>query len=289
MSVRSLGSLITRRFPPRGIPRAQAQAKTLGPAVGGPARSLHSLRDLAVGDGAYGGLAAAALTGLVGILYFLKGGDESEGSRCSGILYGGCLKGGDESGMELMVIGEEAGKGATGEKARKRLTEEEALKQRGMMAVVKEDNGSDFSLEKYLVEMTELAAAQKEARYNREMSGTKALKEVTGSEAMTEEDIKEEAAMKARFEEWMKEYSRRYKNEEEKVRRYELFKAFAKMVDKANAQSGGTKFITNHTADWMEEECQCLYDNDVDWDDYLDHIRSLIDKKNAKAKKAIRE
>ncbi|CAL4929678.1 unnamed protein product [Urochloa decumbens] len=270
MSVRSLGSLLTRRFPPRGIPRAraQAQAKTLGPAVGVPARSVHSLRDLAVGDGAYGSVAAAAFTGLVGILYFLKGGDKSA----------------DE------VIREEAGKGGIGEEARKRLTGEEALKQGGMMeAAVKEDNDSDFSLEKYLVEMTELAAAQKEARYNTQMSGTKALKEVTNSEAVTEEDIKEEAAMKARFEEWMKEYGRRYKNEEEKAQRYELFKAFAKMVNKANAQSGGAKFITNHTADWTEEECQCLYDNDVDWDEYLDHIKSLIDKKNAKAKKAIRE
>ncbi|CAL4910247.1 unnamed protein product [Urochloa decumbens] len=123
---------------------------------------------------------------------------------------------------------------------------------------VRDGNGSDFSLEKYLVEMTELAAAQKEARYNREMSGKKkALKEVAKSEAVTEEDMKEEVAMKARFEAWMREYGRRYKNEEEKARRYELFNAFAKMVDKANnAQSGAAKFVTNHTADWTEEECR---------------------------------
>ncbi|CAN6331476.1 unnamed protein product [Urochloa humidicola] len=96
--------------------------------------------------------------------------------------------------------------------------------------------------------------------------------------------------MKARFEEWMEEYGRIYKNEEEKARRYELFKAFAKTVDKANAQSGGAKFVTNQTADWTEEECRCLYYSDViDWDDYLDHIQSLIHKKNAKAKKAIRD
>ncbi|CAL4895606.1 unnamed protein product [Urochloa decumbens] len=244
MSVRSLGSFFGRRFSPRGgIPRrAQAQE-----------RSLHSLRDVSVGNGAYGGVAAAGLTGLVGILYFSKGGDKSSAGE---------------------VIGEEA------------------FKQGGIMeAAVKDGNGSDFSLEKYLVEMTELAAAQKEARYNREMSGKKkALKEVAKSETVTEEDIKEEAAMKARFEEWMKEHGRRYRNEEEKARRYELFQAFAKMVDKANnAQSGGAKFVTNHTADWTEEECRCLYDNDVDWDDYLDHIQSLIDKKNAKAKKVIRE
>jgi hypothetical protein len=61
------------------------------------------------------------------------------------------------------------------------------------------------------------------------------------------------------------------------------------MVDKATAQSGNAVFVTNHTADWTEDECQCLYDNDVDWDDYLEHIQSLTDKKNAKAKKAIRE
>ena len=100
--------------------------------------------------------------------------------------------------------------------------------------------------------------------------------------------MKDEAAMKARFEEWIKEYGKRYKNKEEKARRYELFKAFANMVDKATAE-GGAVFVTNHTADWTEEECQCLYDSDVDWDDYIDHIRSLIDKKNTRAKKPSRD
>jgi len=100
--------------------------------------------------------------------------------------------------------------------------------------------------------------------------------------------MKDEAAMKARFEEWITEYGKRYKNKEEKARRYELFKAFANMVGKAIAE-GGAVFVTNHTAAWTEEECQCLYDSDVDWDDYIAHIRSLIDKKNAKAKKASRD
>lgn len=177
---------------------------------------------------------------------------------------------------------EEANNGLTGEDAPKQVDIKESS--------VKEDNDSEFSLEKYLVEMKELAAAQKKARYEREMPGKKAaVKQVANSGAMKEEDMKEEAAMKARFEEWMKEYGRRYKNKDEKARRYELFKDFAKMVDKANAQGGNAVFVTNHTADWTEEECQCLYDSDVDWDDYLDHIQSLIDKKNAKSKKAIRE
>jgi hypothetical protein len=99
---------------------------------------------------------------------------------------------------------------------------------------------------------------------------------------MTQEEVKDEAAMKQRFEDWMKEYGRRYKNEEEKARRYELFKDFAKMVDKATAQSGSAVFVTNHTADWTEDECRCLYDADVDWDDYLDHIKCLIAKDRAK-------
>lgn len=188
------------------------------------------------------------------------------------------------------VIEEEGGKGAVGEEIEKGLAGETAQKQGDIMkAAAKEGKDSDFSLEKHLVEMTELAAAQKKARYEREMSGKKAIKEVTNIREAVKEDMKEEAAMKARFEEWIKEYGRRYKNEEEKARRYELFKAFAKMVDKATAQSGNAVFVTNHTADCTEDECQCLYDNDVDWDDYLEHIQSLIDKKNAKAKKAIRE
>ncbi|KAF8725935.1 hypothetical protein HU200_020509 [Digitaria exilis] len=221
-------------------------------------------RHLSVGDGAYVSIAVAALTGLVGTLYFVKNRDESAG---------------DVTRKEAWKT-EEAKN--TGEETRKKMDMEEAS--------VKEDNDNDFSLEKYLIEMTELAAAQKKARYEREMSGKKAaVKEVANSEAMTDEDMKEEAAMKARFEEWMKEHGRRYKDKEEKAQRYELFKDFAKMVDKANAQGGGAMFVTNHTADWTEEECQCLYDGDVDWDDYLDHIQSLIDKKNAKAKKAISE
>ena len=65
--------------------------------------------------------------------------------------------------------------------------------------------------------------------------------------------MKDEAAMKARFEEWIKEYGKRYKNKEEKARRYELFKAFANMVGKAIAE-GGAVFVTNHTVAWTEEE-----------------------------------
>lgn len=173
-----------------------------------------------------------------------------------------------------------------GEEAKKQVAgEEEARKQEGAMteAATKEHNDNEFSLEEYLVEMTKIAAAQKKARHER--SCKKAVKEATNSVAINKD---EEAAMKARFEEWIREYGKRYRSKEEKARRYELFKAFAIMVDKATAE-GGAVFVTNHTADWTEEECRCLYDSDVDWDDYIHHIRSLIDKKNAKAMKASRD
>jgi len=34
---------------------------------------------------------------------------------------------------------------------------------------------------------------------------------------------------------------------------------------------------------------QCVCDSDDDWDDYMDHIQSLIDKQNAKTMKASRD
>jgi hypothetical protein len=128
---------------------------------------------------------------------------------------------------------------------------EEVRKERAITeAATKEHNDNNFSLEEYLAEMTKIAAAQKKARYER--SCKKAVEEATNSEA-----IKDEAAMKVRFEELIREYGKRYKSKEEKARRYELFKAFADMVDRATTQ-GGAVFVTNHTVDWTEEEYQCL-------------------------------
>ena len=72
--LRALGSLLGRRFSPRGIPRArvqsQAQAETLGLALHRPLRSLHTPTDLDIVDGAIGALAAAGgIAALIGILY----------------------------------------------------------------------------------------------------------------------------------------------------------------------------------------------------------------------------
>uniref|UniRef100_A0A0A9H7L6 Uncharacterized protein n=1 Tax=Arundo donax TaxID=35708 RepID=A0A0A9H7L6_ARUDO len=89
MSLRALGSLLSGRFSPRGMPRVQAESSSgvvsqvaLGPAAGRPARSLHILRGLAIGDGTLGAAAVAALAGLVGFLYYKNDADESGMKFC---------------------------------------------------------------------------------------------------------------------------------------------------------------------------------------------------------------
>ncbi|CAO2205375.1 unnamed protein product [Urochloa humidicola] len=97
MTLHALGSLLTRRFSPLGNPSAKAVSslgiairKAPGSATGRPARSFHTLRDVA---GVYGAAATAAFAGLVaGALYFNK-----------------------DSAAE--VTGEEAGKKEVGKKA----------------------------------------------------------------------------------------------------------------------------------------------------------------------------
>ncbi|KAL6603467.1 hypothetical protein ACP70R_043828 [Stipagrostis hirtigluma subsp. patula] len=86
MYLRALGSLVTRRFSPRGIPRRPAPSAgtfshgALGMAAARPARSLHTLRDVVVGGGALGAGAVAASVGLAGFLY-LKPADLEAGKQ----------------------------------------------------------------------------------------------------------------------------------------------------------------------------------------------------------------
>uniref|UniRef100_A0A0E0DT77 Cathepsin propeptide inhibitor domain-containing protein n=1 Tax=Oryza meridionalis TaxID=40149 RepID=A0A0E0DT77_9ORYZ len=55
-------------------------------------------------------------------------------------------------------------------------------------------------------------------------------------EAIKKQEVKvDEATMKARFHDWMKEYDCSYSTEEEKARRYEIFKEAALWADKVNA------------------------------------------------------
>jgi hypothetical protein len=68
----------------------------------------------------------------------------------------------------------------------------------------------------------------------------------------------DELAMKAMFEEWMKQFRRTYQNEEEKTMRYEMFKANAIWCDdKANAHSKSKAWELNEFADWTFKEMHC--------------------------------
>jgi uncharacterized protein with gpF-like domain len=72
------------------------------------------------------------------------------------------------------------------------------------------------------------------AAYNKTMSGNgkKATNnEVTYSDVLDQDDMKDDQAMRARFEEWTKEYGRTYLDEEEKARRFKIFKSVARFAD----------------------------------------------------------
>uniref|UniRef100_A0A0E0HG95 Cathepsin propeptide inhibitor domain-containing protein n=1 Tax=Oryza nivara TaxID=4536 RepID=A0A0E0HG95_ORYNI len=78
-------------------------------------------------------------------------------------------------------------------------------------------------------------------------------------EALKQQDVKvDEATMKSRFQDWMKEHNRSYSTEEEKARRYEIFKETAIRADKANA-------------------CNSLYSHpgSFDWERYIDHMNTM--------------
>ncbi|KAE8805284.1 Transmembrane emp24 domain-containing protein p24beta3 [Hordeum vulgare] len=74
----------------------------------------------------------------------------------------------------------------------------------------------------------------------------------------------EEEAMRKRFKEWMDRYHRKYKDEEEKAQRYELFKKCAQKVDKLNALPDGVTYGTNHFCDRSEEEMQPYFTGELD-------------------------
>ena len=64
------------------------------------------------------------------------------------------------------------------------------------------------------------------------------------------------AAMALRHEEWMAEHGRAYKDEAEKARRLEIFRANARLIDSFNAAAGerGHRLATNRFADLTDEE-----------------------------------
>ena len=104
------------------------------------------------------------------------------------------------------------------------------------------------------------------------------VKEVSDVETVKQqEDVNvDEATLKARFEDWIKEHGRSYRTEEEKARRYEIFKKTAIHADKYNAwkRNGARIAAPNRFADWTDEECKSS-DIDFDWETYVDHINNM--------------
>jgi hypothetical protein len=78
------------------------------------------------------------------------------------------------------------------------------------------------------------------------------------NKAMVDDDEEDDPAMRARFTDWMEEYGRTYRDEEEKARHFKLFKAFARSVDVNNAkvaESGSTvRYGLTQFADWTTQE-----------------------------------
>ncbi|OQU83038.1 senescence-specific cysteine protease SAG39 [Sorghum bicolor] len=70
-----------------------------------------------------------------------------------------------------------------------------------------------------------------------------------------------EEAMTARHEKWMVEHGRTYKDEAEKARRFQVFKANAAFVDTSNAAAGGKKYhlAINRFADMTHDEFMARY------------------------------
>ena len=107
---------------------------------------------------------------------------------------------------------------------------------------------------------------------------------VNADAAGTDEDdntVVDEAAMKAKFEDWMKEHGRIYITKKEKAHRYENFKKAMKDINELNIKRGMRSPLAAPTelADYTDEEVERLgitMADDSDWDEYLDHIHTAI-------------
>ncbi|TVU44975.1 hypothetical protein EJB05_04440 [Eragrostis curvula] len=76
-----------------------------------------------------------------------------------------------------------------------------------------------------------------------------------GARELAGEDAVTDAAMAGRHEKWMAEHGRTYKDEAEKARRLEIFRANAKLVDSFNAAGKHSyRLATNKFADLTNEE-----------------------------------
>ncbi|KAK3129198.1 hypothetical protein QOZ80_6BG0473500 [Eleusine coracana subsp. coracana] len=263
MHFRVLGSVLARRFTPRGFPRTQAQAASspwmvsrraaIWATAAIPARPLHSVRDLVVADGSNGGVFMAAFTGLAGFIYLSQ-------------IYK------DESAAE------DTGKVTPGVETRKEVEKmpavevfkDEDMDDAAIRSMFMNEDGSMRWLE-YIDYLT----------FGKTFGGAKAVDmEDAGVEhkETQEDDTVDEAAMTARFEEWMKKHEKTYRSMEEKAMRYENFKKTDKRAAKFNA-SKGSSFQPNGLADLSLEECDGIYDStprgDRYWEEYVALLKSI--------------
>ncbi|CAL5050708.1 unnamed protein product [Urochloa decumbens] len=107
---------------------------------------------------------------------------------------------------------------------------------------------------------------------------------------LDQEDMKDDEAMRARFEDWMKEFGRTYRDEEEKERRFRIFKANARFVDVANAVADDLESDVcmglNDFADWNMEEflARCGHMSDDEYLTMMDVNDASDDNKTTKQK-----
>lgn len=68
-----------------------------------------------------------------------------------------------------------------------------------------------------------------------------------------------EQALKGRHEKWMVEHGRTYKDEAEKSRRFEIFKANVDFIDRSNAAGNKYRLAINKFADLSTDEFTAMY------------------------------
>jgi hypothetical protein len=106
-------------------------------------------------------------------------------------------------------------------------------------------------------------------------------KTIPDEKAVAQEYMEDDLVMKARFQEWMEEYGKTYKDEVEKARRYKIFKSVARYVDAVNAEAvkagQSVRFGLNEYSDWSAEQRAAMYGTPTSGDDgYLKIVMSYL-------------
>lgn len=220
---------------------------------GGEASALspHTPRDLAARDGAYGAAATAALAGFVALLYLNKDTKKPAGE----------------------VTGVEARKEVPPHVLQE-LKDEEDLK----VNFVGKDGKVNWREYVEYLDNRRYRGGKHHHHATEAVSGKEAMDEVTGrDDAVEPEDLEvDEEAMRARFEDWVKEYGRSYRSKKEKARRYEIFRKRQIDNDRRNKRNAskpnGARFGTSEFSDWTKEEWNSRMSGRCgafDWEEYF--------------------